>query len=80
MTTYGLSDEIYTGVFPHAGHLLTWRMIEAQGGVGFMDWFRQPQPAYANQTPEQLVRAGRTSAIIQICEDIKKARRESREH
>ena len=59
----GWPDHIYE-VYLVAGRVLTDRMLQAR--VSLPRWFRQPQPAYANETPEQLVRAGRTEIVVQM--------------
>ena len=72
---HGFPAEVGLIVYPRAGHILTERMLEAQGGVGFMTWFRQPMPEYQNKTPEQLLREGRTRTIVQICNELEEIRR-----
>lgn len=75
-TIRGFQAEVGLVVYPQEGHILIERMLSAQGGVGFMSWFReQPQSEYEDKTPEQLLREGRTSAILDICSKIEKAKR-----
>ena len=70
----GLSDDVYLGVYLFAGWALTHRMQQA--GVPLPTGFTQPipLPAYANVTPAQLVRAGRTGELVQICNQLEQQR------
>ena len=70
---YGLPDNVYLKVVTVAGLALTERMRQA--GVDLPAWFRQPQPAYANKTPAQLVRAGRTGELIHHLDQLEQQRR-----
>ena len=72
---YGFQEEVALMVYPQAGHWLTEKMLRAQGGVGFMDWFsRQTQPEYENKTPEQLLQAQRSQDVINLCTKLEQQR------